>query len=56
MTFYGFTQEKIKKQLTQLEKEAKEARKNLSSLRKLVKSENGEEFFWEDKRGEEEKH
>lgn len=49
MTFYGFTQEKIKKQLAQLEKEAEEAKKNPSSLRKLVKSENGEEFFWEDK-------
>jgi len=53
MTFYGFTQEKIKKQLAQLEKETK---KNPSSLRKLVKSENGEEFFWEGKKGEEEKH
>ncbi len=51
MTFYGFTQEKIKKQLAQLEKEAEEARKNPCSLRKLVKSENGEEFFWEDKGG-----
>jgi len=49
MTFYGFTQEKIKKQSAQLEKEAEEAKKNPSSLRKLVKSENGEEFFWEDK-------
>ena len=51
MTFYGFIQEKIKKQLAQLEKEAEEAKKNPSSLRKLVKSENGEEFFWEDKDG-----
>lgn len=51
MTFYGFTQEKIKKQLVQLEKEAEEAKKNPSSLRKLVKSENGEKFFWEDKDG-----
>jgi len=49
MTFYGFTQEKIKKQLAQLEKETEEAKKNPSSLRKLVKSENGEKFFWEDK-------
>jgi len=31
MTFYGFTQEKIKKQLAQLEKEAEEAKKNPSS-------------------------
>lgn len=51
MTFYGFTQEKIKKQLAQLEEEAEEAKKNPSSLRKLVKSENGEEFFWEDEDG-----
>jgi len=49
MTFYGFTQEKIKKQLAQLEKETEEAKKNPSSLRKLVKSENGEKFFWEGK-------
>jgi len=39
--------------LAQLEKETK---KNPSSLRKLVKSEKGEEFFWEGKKGEEEKH
>ncbi|MBC8526518.1 MAG: hypothetical protein H8D22_06605 [Candidatus Cloacimonetes bacterium] len=51
MTFYGFTQEKIRKQLAQLEKEAEEAKKSPSSLRKLVKSENGEEFFWKDKKG-----
>lgn len=51
MTFYGFTQKKIKRQLAQLEKEAEEAKKNPSSLRKLVKSENGEEFFWEDEDG-----
>lgn len=51
MTFYGFTQEKIKKQLAQLEKEAEEAKKNPSSLRNLVRSENGEEFFWEDEDG-----
>lgn len=51
MTFYGFTQEKMKKQLAQLEKEAEEAKKDPSSLRKLVKSENGEKFFWEDKDG-----
>ena len=30
MTFYGFTQQKIKKQLAQLEKEAEEAKKNPS--------------------------
>ena len=51
MTFYGFTQEKIKKQLAQLEKEAEETKQNPSSLQKLVKSENGEKFFWEDKGG-----
>jgi len=51
MTFYGFTQEIIKEQLAQLEKEAEEAKKNPSSLRKLVKSKNGEEFFWEDEDG-----
>jgi len=31
MTFYGFTQEKIKKQLAHLEKEAEETKKNPSS-------------------------
>jgi hypothetical protein len=41
MTFYGFTREKIKKQLTQLEKELAESRKSSSSLGRLVKSENG---------------
>jgi hypothetical protein len=48
MTFYGFTQEDIKKAIDEIDKSVEEARNNPSSLRKLVKSENGDEFFWED--------
>ena len=40
MTFYGFTREAIRAQLTQLEKETGEARKRPSLYRNLVKGEN----------------
>lgn len=51
MSFFGFTRKSIKKELAQLEKAAEEAKNNPSSLRKLVKSENGKEFFLEDEDG-----
>lgn len=51
MTFYGFTQENIKKAIDAIDKSAEEAKNNPSSWRRLVKSENGDEFFWEDKDG-----
>ena len=51
MTFYGFTQEDIKKVIDEIEKSIEEAKNNPSSLRRLVKSENGDKFYWEDKDG-----
>lgn len=51
MTFYGFTQEDIKKAIDTIDKRAQEAKNNSSSWRKLVKGENEDEFFWEGKDG-----
>lgn len=51
MTFYGFTQKDIKKAIDAINRSAEEAKKNSSSCRRLVKSEDGDEFFWEDKDG-----
>jgi hypothetical protein len=51
MTFYGFTQEDIKKTIDTIDKRAQEAKNKPSSCRKLVKGENDDEFFWEDKDG-----
>jgi len=51
MTFCGFTREDIKKAIDTINKSAQEAENNPSSWRKLVKDENGDEFYWEDKNG-----
>lgn len=51
MTFCGFTREDIKKAVDTIHKRAQEAENNRSSWRKLVKDENGDEFYWEDKNG-----
>lgn len=51
MTFYGFTQDDIKKAIDTIGKRAEEVKDNPSYLRRLVKSEKGDEFFWEDKDG-----
>ena len=51
MTFCGFTQKDIKKAIDTINKRAQEAKNNPSSLLKLVKGENEDEFFWEDKDG-----
>jgi len=51
MTFYGFTREDIKKAIDTIHKGAQEAENNPSSWRELVKDENEDEFYWEDKNG-----
>ena len=51
MTFCGFTREDIKRAIDTIDKRAQEAKNNPSSWRKLVKGENDDEFFWEDKDG-----
>ena len=51
MTFCGLTQEDIRKAIDTINKRAEEAKNDPSSWRRLVKSENGDEFFWEDKDG-----
>ncbi|MBT9133171.1 MAG: hypothetical protein DDT33_01707 [Firmicutes bacterium] len=51
MTFYGFTQDDIKKAIDRINKSAEEAKTNPSSCRRLLKNEDGDEFFWGDKDG-----
>jgi len=51
MTFYGSTREDIKKAIDTIHKRAQEAKNNPSSWRKLIKDENANEFYWEDKNG-----
>jgi len=51
MTSYGFTQEDIKEEIDKINRNAEETMDNSSSWWRLVKSENGDEFFWEDKDG-----
>jgi len=51
MTFYGFVQEDIKKAINTINRSAEEAKNDPSSCRRLAKSEDGDEFFWEDKDG-----
>ena len=51
MTFYGLTRDDIKKVIDTINKSSEEAKNNSSSCRRLVKNEDGDEFFWEDKDG-----
>ena len=51
VTFYGFTREDIKKAIDTIHKRAQETKNNPSSWRELVKDENEDEIYWEDKNG-----